>query len=508
MSVFGALFYVISNNITPIFVCVAIFLLARWLTQPKDPWILPPGPFAWPIIGNLNKIMPKEGDNSGARRVLEIARQYKTDILSFKIGSTQAIVLRKFADVKEAFSKDEFTFVNPTGPVKFIAPGIIGTDGAQWKEQRRFALSTLRDFGLGKNKAQDIIQEELQKVVETFNERGGQPFNSKTLICNMVSNIICSLIFGHRFDYDDKTFQRILFCSDQIMNSSMRYIILGYLLPIWIKNIIPGDLFRIEYAKSLMSEIKRDIILKKYKEHVAHYSDDESRDYMDAFIKEMKTHKSKGKEHWFTEEQLLDNVVDLFFAGTDTSTTIIRWLFLYMANYQEIQEQVRAEIQDVLGDGRLPTMTDKQNMPFTEATILEVMRKQPVAELLYTRHTSDDATEFKGFLLPPRTLVIPNIYAIMNDPDHWTEPEKFNPLRFIGEDGQMIKDDHVLSFSIGKRQCLGEPLARMELFLFFVGIMQKFRIEIPPGREAPLKVELGSGVDTPVISELCFIGIE
>ncbi|CAH1793449.1 unnamed protein product [Owenia fusiformis] len=150
-------------------------------------------------------------------------------------------------------------------------------------------------------------------------------------------------------------------------------------------------------------------------------------------------------------------------------------------------------------------MTDKQNMPFTEATILEVMRTQPIAPLVNSRHSSDQPTQFKGYVLPPRTMIIANMYALMNDPDHWVDPEIFNPLRFIGEDGKVIKDSYMLPFSIGKRQCPGEPLARMELFLFFVGILQKFRIEIPPGREAPLKVELGNGMNAPVESDLCFI---
>ncbi|CAH1781129.1 unnamed protein product [Owenia fusiformis] len=382
MSILGPLLISISSNTEHILVFVVIFLLTLWISQPRRPWILPNGPFAWPIIGNLIRMMPIEGDNSGAKRLLAISKKYGSNIISFKIGSKQAIVLNKFVDLKEAYCKDEFAFGNPEGPFRILFPGIAGSDGAQSKEQRRFAVSTLRDFGLGKNRSQEIIQEELQRVIEKMTESRGRPFNPRSLICCMVSNIMCSLIFGRRFDYDDKTFKRVLFCADEIVNEALRYMTLGYLLPPWIRDNLPGDIFRIKYGKSLHAEL-RDFLLRIYREHVAMHNDGESRDYMDAFIKEMKDRKLIDNKHWFTES--------------------------------------------------------------------------------------------------------------------------FNPLRFIGKYGKVIKHDHMIPFSIGKRKCPGESLARMEVFLIFAGIMQKFRIEIPPGGEAALKIEFGNGLDAPVESDLCFI---
>ncbi|CAH1793450.1 unnamed protein product, partial [Owenia fusiformis] len=299
MSAFRNFLGIMSNNAMALLVLVVI-LLITWILLHRSRWILPTGPFPWPIIGNLSMLMPIEGDNSGAKRLLEMSKKYGTDILSIKVGATQAIVLNKHTDIKEAYSKDEFNFVNHEGPAKLIAPGIAATDGAQWKEQRRFALSTLRDFGLGKNKAQDMIQDELLMAVEELGKSEGRPFNAGPLIYNMVANIICCLIFGHRFDYNDTKFKQILSTQNEIVNKCFKYVAFGYLIPPLIRDNIPGDIFRIEYVKYLQAELRRDVNQKEYKDHLAKYIDGDRNDYIDAFIKELIDHKDTEKEHWFT----------------------------------------------------------------------------------------------------------------------------------------------------------------------------------------------------------------
>ncbi|CAH1778968.1 unnamed protein product, partial [Owenia fusiformis] len=111
-------------------------------------------------------------------------------------------------------------------------------------------------------------------------------------------------------------------------------------------------------------------------------------------------------------EQLLYNIGDLFQAGTDTTAGSIRWMLLCMLKYPEVQKKVRAEILSQIGSEKSPSMTDKLQLPYTEATILEVQRIYGLVVPLVLIHQTNQVTQLKGYTLPPNTLIGANLYAI------------------------------------------------------------------------------------------------
>lgn len=90
-----------------------------------------------------------------------------------------------------------------------------------------------------------------------------------------------------------------------------------------------------------------------------------------------------------------------------------------------------------------------------------------------------------GFHLPSHAQVVPLLHAVHMDPTLWKEPEKFNPSRFINSEGKVSKPEYFLPFGVGRRICLGETLARMELFLFFSSLLHTFHISVPKGETLP-----------------------
>ena len=98
-------------------------------------------------------------------------------------------------------------------------------------------------------------------------------------------------------------------------------------------------------------------------------------------------------------------------------------------------------------------------------------------------HSTTCDTTCQGFFIPKDTVVMISLYSIFMDEDLWGDPEVFRPERFIKEDGTINRGltDNVTSFSLGRRRCVGEALAKMELFLFFTTLMQKVQICKPPG---------------------------
>ena len=196
-------------------------------------------------------------------------------------------------------------------------------------------------------------------------------------------------------------------------------------------------------------------------------------------------HESKGYE------QLANTLIDLFIAGMDTTSNTLSFAILYMASYQEVQNRVRQEIFDVIGQTNQPSLTDKAKMPYTEATILEIQRMANIVPDGVPHSTNAPITA-GPYVIPPGHILISSLTAVLRDGEEWVEPETFDPSRFI-KDGQVKRSDALIPFSAGKRQCPGENLAKAELFLFFVGLVQKFQFEpVRPGEKMAIKVKKGA----------------
>lgn len=173
-------------------------------------------------------------------------------------------------------------------------------------------------------------------------------------------------------------------------------------------------------------------------------------------------------------------VLDLFVAGSETTSTTLRWAFLYMAKYPEIQEKVQAEIDRVIGQSRQPSMEDRANLPYTDAVIHEILRMGNIVPLALP-HSTNKEVQLGGYTIPKGVLIIPNLASVLIDKKEWATPSTFDPGHFLNKEGKFEKKAAFIPFSAGKRVCLGENLARMELFLFFTSFMQHFTFSIPAG---------------------------
>ena len=92
----------------------------------------------------------------------------------------------------------------------YILSGLVMANGEKWKEHRRFTLTTLKDFGMGKSVLEKKIHEEIQICCQAIDDANGQPFNPKNLIQTSVANIICSMMFGSTFQHGDKKFKALI----------------------------------------------------------------------------------------------------------------------------------------------------------------------------------------------------------------------------------------------------------------------------------------------------------
>ena len=174
-------------------------------------------------------------------------------------------------------------------------------------------------------------------------------------------------------------------------------------------------------------------------------------------------------------------VNDLFIAGTDTTQTTMRWALLMLANDQTLQQKIFEEISGNIGE-RFPTQEDKNLLSLTNAFLLEVLRFRPPSPVGVDHMTGID-TELCGYKLPKNTTVVFNLYEQNNDPKYWTNPEKFEPKRFLDSNGKLKRGrfPSFTTFGLGRRNCPGEKLALINALLMITRLVQRMKIELLTG---------------------------
>ncbi|XP_035377234.1 cytochrome P450 2B4-like [Electrophorus electricus] len=436
----------------------------------------PPGPTPLPFVGNA---IQTTRDPMTCFRSLN---QYG-DMSTVYLGRKPIIVLNSMELMKEAYIHKGSVFSGrPFMPLMdWITHGygiLMVTYCNAWKEQRRFVLHTLRNFGLGKKSVEERVNEEAQYLVRELQQHEGNPFYPIHPIMNAVSNIICSIVFGDRFDYNNKRFAKLL----ELLNENIRLTgtaaaqIFNF-FP-FIKHI-PGPHQKIHSnASALTGFIRKSVV-----EHRNTLDPENLRDFIDAYLVEMSKHKSEDNST-FHEENLVMTTLDLFFAGTDTTATTLRWGLIFMMDNPNVQERCHEEIVRVLGYDRAPSMDDRSRLPYTYATVHEIQRLGNIVPLGGV-HETTQPTQLRGYNIAKGTMIMTNLTAVFTDKEYWKHPETFNPENFLDEEGQFCKQEHFIPFSLGPRVCLGESLARTELFLFFTSLIQHLQFSWPPGVPRP-----------------------
>uniref|UniRef100_A0A8C6JUM2 unspecific monooxygenase n=2 Tax=Melopsittacus undulatus TaxID=13146 RepID=A0A8C6JUM2_MELUD len=459
-------------GMTTIFLLICIsclLLIATWRNISQN-GKQPPGPFALPIAGNILQLNPKNLPESFRK----LSEKYGP-VFTVHLGPQKIVVLYGYDVVKEALidQADDFSGRGSLPFVKRIlkSTGILTSNGEIWKQLRRFALTTLRDFGMGKRSIEERIQEEAHFLVERIRNTHEKPFNPGRFLTHAVSNIICSIVFGDRFDYEDKKFLTLINMLEE--NNKYQGAIQTQLYNFFptLMDFLPGP------HKNIFKNIDEidKFILEIIAKHQETWDPGCPRDFIDAFLNKM--HQEEGNGHSvFTIESLTRSTVDLFLAGTGTTSTTLRHALLILHKYPKIQEKVQKEIDHVIGRDRSPCMADRSQMPYTDAVIHEVQRFIDFLPL-NAPHAVIKDTKFRNYFIPKDTMIFPLLTPLLHDSREFPNPEKFDPGHFLNENGTFKKSDFFMPFSAGKRICAGEGLARMELFIFLTSILQNFTLK-------------------------------
>ncbi|XP_058039151.1 cytochrome P450 2K1-like [Ahaetulla prasina] len=366
---------------------------------------------------------------------------------------------------------------------------------------RRFTLSTLRDYGMGKRTIEDKITEECSVLTKTMETYAGKPFDVTRILTAAVANIIVSILLGKRYEYEDVTFLQVL----KIIRENSQ---LAGSPAVLLYNLFPKLGFFLGARKTIMRNQKEfhDFMRSTFIEYLQDLDDNDQRNFIESFLVRQKQENMKmTHDGYFHNGNLIGLVDDLFGAGTDTTASTLRWAILLMMKYPEIQSNVQAEIAREIGDIQ-PRTDHRVKMPYTDAVVHELQRFANIVPSNMPHATSMDIT-FKGFFIPKGTPIIPLLTSVLFDESQWEKPHKFYPEHFLDSEGKFVKKDAFMPFSAGRRVCAGENLAKMELFLFFTSLLQKFTFQPPPGTSKDdLDLTPGVGfISTPLPYKTCAV---
>ena len=250
--------------------------------------------------------------------------------------------------------------------------GVLLVNGSLWRSQRKFTLSTFRDFGIGKTRFQDNIAEEAHCLTEELFTRIDNPLDLKQLLTNAISNVICSVVFGKRYQYSDKDFHQLLDSLETAIKLSGSG---GF------KTVFPILMmldFKTRRKITAITLDMRKTFQKIIGEHKERFDPENVTDYMDVYLRELQQ-GGRFESESLDEVSLEKSVIHLFVAGTETTVNTLRWALLYMMKYPDIQIRIQREMDEVVGRNRLPRMSDK--LPYTEATLMEVQRIASIVPL-------------------------------------------------------------------------------------------------------------------------------
>ena len=478
-----------SLDTTVVLMLVLITLITFMFLNRRDKRF-PPGPPKLPIVGNLFSLASPDPLANFAR-----LREKYGDIYGIYVGKELNIVFNGYDVINDALLKQGTLFSRrpqhsfAKAVVDYV--GIVGTNDKLWKEQRGLAINALQSLCL-KNGSQHIdrlILTGVNKLLDRLETLDGKPVNLKSYLQVSVAGIITSIILGKFFELDDERFKNYLtFHSGNMAKIPGRLVLINcfsFLLK------LPFDAFGLKGL--IQSVLTWETFMNE--RLLDEEADATGNDIIALYQAAIKENEEEALGQSYSRKYMRNTTFDLAIAGSDTTATTINWILLYLLHYPEVENRLHGEIDDVIGRNRPPSLTDRPDLPYMEATILEALRIAAAAPMAVPHSVPHDVI-FKGYLIPKDTNILANLHSVHMDPEIWPEPTKFRPERFLSADQKIEIPKQHIPFSIGPRSCLGETLAKMELFLFMASILQRFNlVPVDMASLPPIKGQLGLTFD-------------
>ncbi|XP_063220883.1 probable cytochrome P450 304a1 [Bacillus rossius redtenbacheri] len=474
--------------------CVLLACLRRYMTA--RPPGFPPGPPRLPFWGSYWFLFLANYRYT-YKALSAWGRLYRTNVLGLHIGPFPAVALLDYTAIKEVFDNPDCQgrldgFLVRERAMKQRL-GLFFTDGEQWKSQRRFMLKNMRDLGYARRSPvfEDVVSQEVRDLLDLINgDRKDEVvfadgcLNLPKALCVGGANMLCHVIFGDRFPPAEH--HRLYKLADMCCLAVKEVEVTGGTVTLtpWLRHFTPKQFGYKGFVRG--TGFATDFFRVALEEHkaIADTSDDDNlRDFIDFYLNKLKQKESNETNNFFKEDELLMVATDLMLPTIATMASLMSYILLQLMHNPDVLAAAQKSLDATVGKDRLPTLDDRQRLPYIEAIIREGLRHQSSVPISVPRRTTA-ATTIQGYPIPENTAIVPVLWSANRDPNMWDEPDAFRPERFLDKEGKLIKDK-TLPFGGGKRLCVGETFTRHHVFLFLSALLQSCEFSPPPRAALP-----------------------
>ncbi|PAV15413.1 cytochrome P450 [Pyrrhoderma noxium] len=447
----------------------SIWSLTRKRATSKNPKL--PGPRGYPIIGNIF-------DMPTSKEWLKAAEWKETygDLVFLRIFGKQLLFLNSYEAVTDIMEKrSKACSSRPHSEMGELMDWywfiVNMTYGDTWRLHRSYFHRLLDP-----NAVVEFADHQIRGARKLVNSLIRQSSDFTQSIRNSVTSTVMMSTYGYEVEEKDDPYVALVEETASIFSSAaVPGAWLVEVLP-WMKKIpvwFPGASFqRLARLGRESSTTSRSGPYNDLKRKIFEGTANSS--LIGKLIEENR--RDDGK---ISNEETIESIGGaIFLAGADTTEATLETFILAMLMHPDVQKRAQEELDRVVGTDRLPTLDDRENLPFVNAVIMEVMRWQPVAPLGVPHALTEDIV-YKGYRIPKGTDVFANQWLLLNDPNVYPEPQIFKPERFLpqgNEEGSKQRDPTKVVFGFGRRICPGRFMALNSIFSSIVTVLATLNI--------------------------------
>ncbi|GLJ32321.1 hypothetical protein SUGI_0650470 [Cryptomeria japonica] len=437
---------------------------------------LPPGPPAWPIVGNLFQLGKRPHESLYALSLLY------GPLMALRLGMKTTVVVSSPAMAKDLLKTHDHLLagrpvIEAVKPLSHHKSSLVwGEYGPYWRHLRR--ISTVELFSPKRLEAlQHLRRDQVFRTTRLiFEDRGKVVDIGRTVFCTSL-NLLGNMIFSTSvFDPHNPASAALKDTVWEIMKLGGIPNLVDF-FP-FLRFLDPQGVFR-ETRKHLkaMYDFSDTFIQKRLASTSQNVErKDSEKDFLDVLL------DFRSEDFTFVGIQAL--IVELFLAGTETSTTTIEWAMAEFIRNPQKLSKVQEELDEVVGCKRRVEESDLDRLPYLHAAVKEIFRLHPASPLLLPRKAGY-SFEIGGFVIPKDSQVMVNVWAIGRDPSIWKNPLEFMPERFLDVENSKIEysgqNFELIPFGAGRRSCPGLPLASRMIHLVLASLLHSFEWILPDG---------------------------
>ncbi|CAA7022170.1 unnamed protein product [Microthlaspi erraticum] len=467
------------------FLCLLpIFLVTLSIfSQNFKRWKLPPGPQKLPIIGNLHNL------KGLPHKCFRDLSQKFGPVMFLHFGFVPVVVISSKEGAEEALKTHDLDCCSRP---ETVGTRMISYDfkdvafspyGEEWKALRKLMVMELlnthrlKSFRCIREEENDLL---VKKLTESALKRS--PVNLKKTLFTLIASSICRLAFGiniHKCEFIDEHNVENLVHKFELLVEDTAF---SDFFPGvgWFIDRISGQNKTLNNVFSELDTFFQNVLDDHLKpgRRVS-----ESPDVVDVMIDLVKKQENDGDSFKLTTDHFKGIISEIFLAGVNTSVVTLTWAMTELIRNPRVMKKVQEEIRTTLeAKKERITEDDLTQLHYFKLVVKETFRLHPAAPLLLPRETMSQV-KIQGYDIPAKTQMFINVYSIARDPKLWTEPDEFNPERFLDSsiDYKGLNFEF-LPFGSGRRICPGMTMGMTNVELGLLNLLYFFDWGLPEGK--------------------------